>query len=160
MPRTGRIFVDNSIYHVMVRGNQKQAIFLEEADFSNYIDILKCYKKKYCFSLYGYCLMPNHAHLIMEVKNGPDLGKIMQGLNLTYAQWFNKKYKKVGHLWQGRYKSMLIQKDKYLLDCIMYVELNPVRANLSNSLCNYPWSSWKTRFENKEDGLVNFPKIS
>jgi putative transposase len=151
-----RLALDNASYHVMVRGNQKQAIFLEEADFLKYLEILRHYKRKYKFKLYGYCLMPNHVHLIIDVENAKDLCKAMQGLSLTYTLWFNKKYKKVGHLWQGRYKNMLIQKNKYMVDCIEYVELNPMRANLARSLSEYPWSSWQTRMGCTQDRLLDF----
>jgi len=143
----------------MVRGNQKQITFLEEEDFVKYFGLLRHYKRKYGFKLYGYCLMPNHVHLVLEVKNGTDLSKIMQGLNQAYTIWFNKKYKKVGHLWQGRYKSMVIQKDKYMLDCLEYVELNPIRANISNSPFEYPWSSWKVRLGYKKDNLLDMPEL-
>jgi len=159
MSRGPRIFLDNAIYHIMVRGNQKQTTFREEADFLKYTDILRHYKIKYSFRLYGYCLMPNHVHLILEIKEGKDLGKIMQGLNQTYTIWFNNKYKKVGHLWQGRYKSMIIQKNKYLIDCIEYVELNPVRAKINSSPFGYPWSSWQVRLGYKKDSLLNLPDI-
>ena len=159
MPRGPRIFLDNTIYHIMARGNQKQVTFLEEVDFLKFIEVLRHYKRKYSFKLYGYCLMPNHVHLILDVRKGRNLAKIMQGLNLTYTIWFNKKYKKVGHLWQNRYKSMVIQKDKYLLDCIAYIELNPVRAKISTSPLNYQWSSWQARFGYKKDGLLDPPEI-
>jgi len=143
----------------MVRGNQKQITFIEEEDFAKYLDLLRHYKREYGFKLYGYCLMPNHVHLILEVKNGIDLSKIMQGLNQAYTLWFNKKYEKVGHLWQGRYKSMVIQKNKYMLDCLEYVELNPVRANISKSPFDYPWSSWKARLGYMKDGLLDAPEL-
>ncbi|MCM8801109.1 MAG: transposase [Candidatus Omnitrophica bacterium] len=154
-----RILLDNTTYHIMVRGNQKQNTFLEKEDFLKYIEVLRHYKRKYACKIYGYCLMPNHVHLILEVKKGQDLVKIMQGINQTYTIWFNKKYKKTGHLWQGRYKSMVIQKDKYLLTCIEYIELNPLRANITNSVFNYPWSSWQVRFDYKKDGLLDQPEI-
>jgi len=159
MVRVGRLTFDNSVYHVMARGNQKQVTFREKEDFMKYLDLLRHYKRRYLFRLYGYCLMPNHVHLILEVAKGRDLGKIMQGLNLTYTIWFNEKYKKVGHLWQGRYKSMIIQKDKYLFHCIEYVESNPIRANLANSLFDYPWNSWQTRFGHKENLILDAPEI-
>ena len=89
--------------------------------------------------------MPNHIHLIIEVKKINDLAKIIQGLSLSYTLWFNKKYRKVGHLWQGRFKNMIIQKDRYLVDCLNYIEYNPVRANLISSPVDYIWSSWKDR---------------
>lgn len=155
MPRPSRLIINNSIHHVMARGNQKQRIFLDKNDFSKYCDLLKHYKYKYRFELYGYCLMPNHIHLIIKVRMGKDLQKIMQGLNQTYTIWFNEKYNKVGHLWQGRYKDMLVQKDKYLLDCITYVEFNPVRANLAKSPMAYRWCSWNGRSGTKKDCLIN-----
>ena len=110
MSRMQRLIINNASYHIMVRGNQKQITFIEEEDFAKYLDLLRHYKREYGFKLYGYCLMPNHVHLILEVEDGIDLSKIMQGLNQAYTLWFNKKYEKVGHLWQGRYKSMVIQK--------------------------------------------------
>lgn len=159
MSRIARLAFDKSPYHIMVRGNQKQATFFENEDFLKYLDLMRHYKKKYHFKLYGYCLMPNHVHLILEVKEAPNLGKIMQGLNQTYTIWFNKKYKKVGHLWQGRYKSMVIQKNKYMLDCIEYVELNPIRVNLANSPLGYTWSSRQARINQANDSLLDTPDL-
>ena len=159
MSRMQRLIINNASYHIMVRGNQKQITFIEEEDFAKYLDLLRHYKRKYGFKLYGYCLMPNHVHLILEVEDGIDLSKIMQGLNQTYTLWFNKKYEKVGHLWQGRYKSMVIQKNKYMLDCLEYVELNPIRANISKSPFDYPWSSWKARLGYMKDGLLDSPEL-
>jgi len=129
----------------MARGNRKQSIFLENDDFNEYLRLLRRYKKRYCFKLYGYCLMPNHVHLIVGLEKSLMLSKIMHGLNLAYASWFNNKYNKVGHLWQGRYKSMVINKNKYLLDCIEYVEMNPIRANMHKSPFDHPWNSWRER---------------
>jgi len=159
MPRKARLFLNNAIYHAMARGNQKQLTFINEEDFVKYLDILKHYKRKYKFKLYGYCLMPNHVHLMLEVEHGPDLGKIMQGLNQTYTIWFNHKYKKVGHLWQGRYKSKVVQKDGYLWDCIEYMETNPIRANISKSPFEYYWSSWKMRLGYQTDSLLDIPVL-
>jgi putative transposase len=160
MARSARTILDNAIYHIMARGNQKQTTFFEEEDFLTYLDFLKHYKKKFNFSLYGYCLMPNHVHLIMEIIDGQELAKIMQGMNQSYAVWFNDKYAKVGHLWQGRYKSKIITKDKYLFDCIIYVELNPVRANICPTPAEYPWTSWKTRVGHQKNVLLDNPLIS
>jgi len=139
----------------MTRGNQKQKTFLDSEDYQKYIKLLKHYRRKFCFKLFGYCLMPNHVHLIMKIRNGKDLQKIVQGLNQTYTIWFNKKYDKVGHLWQGRYKSMLIQNNSYLIDCIGYVEFNPVRAGLIKEAIFYPWSSCSNRLRIKKDGLLS-----
>ena len=92
--------------------------------------------------------MPNHVHLIMEVKNPFALNKVMRGINLSYTLYFNYKYDKVGHLWQDRFKSRLILKDNYLLDCIAYIETNPLRASLAYDIKEYPWSSYKFRITN------------
>ena len=159
MPRTHRLIINNASYHVIVRGNQKQITFIEEEDSAKYLDLLRHYKREYGFKLYGYCLMPNHVHLVLEVKDGINLSKIMQGLNQTYTIWFNKKYKKVCHLWQGRYKSTVIEKDKYMLDCLEYVELNPIRANISKSPFEYPWSSWKARLGYNKGNLLDTPEL-
>ncbi len=159
MARIARLVIDNATYHVMVRGNQKQVTFIEKGDFLKYLEILGHYKRRYKFKLYAYCLMPNHAHLILEVQQAKDLSKIMQGLNQAYTIWFNEKYKKVGHLWQGRYKSMIIQKDKYMLACIEYVELNPIRAKISESPSGYPWTSWQARL-NYNSELLDMPELT
>ncbi|MFH1577971.1 MAG: transposase [Candidatus Omnitrophota bacterium] len=160
MPRTARALLENACYHIINRGNQKQSIFLEKIDFEKYLELLKHYKRKYKFKLYAYCLMPNHIHLIIELRKTKDLAKIMQGITQTYTIWFNKKYIKVGRLWQNRFKSMLIQRDKYLLDCLKYIELNPVRAQMASSPTNYLWSSWQERmFTNNSSCLLDTPEI-
>jgi len=159
MPRGPRITIENACYHVMTRGNQKQNIFKEKGDYDTYLRILKKYKSKYKFSLYGYCLMPNHVHLIMEPRRQKDLSKIMQGLNLSYAIWFNKNYDKVGHLHQDRFKSMVVYKDKYILNCINYIEANPVRAQIIEYPGDYKWSSYKDRVFNKNSAVLDFIKL-
>lgn len=159
MSKFGRVLLEGVYYHIINRGNQKQRVFLEDSDFEKYLELLKHYKRKYKFKMYAFCLMPNHVHLILEVNKPTELAKIMQGLNIAYARWFNKKYGKVGHLWQGRYKSMVIQKDKYVFDCISYVEINPVRANLIQSPLDYTWSSFKLRTIGKESYLLDKPNL-
>lgn len=160
MPRGARILLEKACYHIINRGTQKQNIFLEKLDFERYLVILRHYKKKYNFRLYAYCLMPNHIHLIIDVRKTDDLAKIMQGLTQTYTTWFNKKYNKLGRLWQGRFKSMVIQKDKYLIDCLRYIELNPVRKNIISSPADYPWDSWQERtFGKNELALLDLPEI-
>ena len=159
MLKYGRVLMENVYYHVISRGNQKQSVFLQEADFEKYLCLLKRYKRKYQFSLYAWCLMQNHVHLILEVRKPKDLAKIIQGLNLAYARWFNKRYNKVGHLWQGRFKSMIIEKDKYALDCINYIEANPLRANIKLTPLDYPWSSLKARVLGDKTTLLDIPRF-
>jgi putative transposase len=100
--------------------------------------------------------MPNHVHLIVEVDNPGDLNKIMRGLNLSYTLYFNLKYNKVGHLWQDRFKSKVIEKDAYLLECIKYIEANPLRASLASNINDYPWSSWNFKEGEIIDNLCAF----
>jgi putative transposase len=141
----------------MARGNHKQIIFVDKEDFNFYLHQLKYYKRKFSFLLYGYCLMPNHIHLIGEPKDPEKLPKFMQGLHRSYTAYYNKKYCKVGHLWQGRFKAKVITKDEYLIDCIAYVEQNPVRANLAKCLREYEFSSHPERClnENGNPRLLN-----
>lgn len=159
MSKYGRILMDNVYYHVIARGNQKQNVFLQQADFEKYLGLLKHYKRRYKFRLYAWCLMPNHVHLILEVNKPKELPKIIQGLNLGYARWFNKKYNKVGHLWQGRYKSLIIQKDRYVLDCINYIEENPLRANIKQKPFEYVWSSYRPRILGERAVLLDIPNL-
>ncbi len=145
MPRTARITIENACYHIITRGNQKQCVFQESKDYEKYLSILTKYKEKYRFRLYCFCLMPNHVHLMIKVKNPDLLSTIMKGLNLSYTLYFNFKYDKVGHLWQDRFKSKIIEKDSYLLECITYIENNPLRASLISNLGDYAWSSYNLR---------------
>ncbi len=162
MPRIPRLILqaDNVCYHIIARGNQKQNIFLEDRDRDQYMSILRHYKKKYRFWLYSFCLMANHVHLILEPDNlQGSISQIMHGVNLVYCKWFNEKYAKNGHLWQGRFKSYIVQKNEYLINCVNYVELNPVRAGLIKNPLDYMWSSHKYRVLGIENGLLNIPKL-
>ena len=145
MPTGPRLLLANACYHIITRGNQRQRVFLEDNDYKVYLLALRRYKKRYGFLLYGFCLMSNHIHLIGEPKELKNLPKFMQGLSRSYTAYFNQRYKKVGHLWQGRFKSKVIVKDNYLIDCIHYIELNPVRANMVKTAGEYSWSSYKER---------------
>ncbi|HOQ43483.1 MAG TPA: transposase [Smithellaceae bacterium] len=156
MPRTARIAPKEFVYHVLTRGNNKQAIFKDEEDFLKYIDILKRYKERYLFKLYHYVLMTNHVHLVIEPSSkGGELSQIMKGINLSYAQHFKNKYKYTGHFWQDRFKSIIVSKDEYLLACGSYVELNPVRARMVKEPKEYRWSSYGTNAYGKKDDLVD-----
>jgi putative transposase len=140
-----RLLIDKACYHLIIRGNQQQVIFLLERDYQKFMSNLRKYKRKYHFRLYGFCLMPNHVHLVGEPVESKNLSKFMQCLNRSYTAYFNEHYTKVGHLWQGRFKSKVIVKDRYLLDCIQYVEFNPVRAKIVTTAADYLWSSYRER---------------
>lgn len=157
MPRGTRIILNNVCYHIINRGNQKQSIFLDDSGFGKYLQLLKHFKRKYAFKIFGYCLMPNHIHIILEPKRPNELARFMQGLTQTYTAWFNNKYKKTGHLWQGRFKSMIIQKDNYFVECVYYIEANPVRAGLVSSPKDYLWSSYRDRVFGDRTGIIDLP---
>lgn len=149
MPRGPRLVVSNSYYHIICRGNNRQALFVVSRDFRKYLQILKQTKQKHTFKLYAYALMPNHIHLLIRIEESNQLSKIMKTISQHYAQWFNAKYKRTGHLWENRFKNYLITSDVYLLECCRYIELNPVRAKLVNKPRDYLWSSF---FERKKQG--------
>ncbi len=156
MPRIARIAPKAVVFHVLTRGNNKQTIFKDNEDFKEYVDVLRKYKAKYRYKLYHYVLMTNHVHLVIEpTEDGGELSQIMKGINLSYAQYFKKKYKYTGHFWQDRFKSIIISKDEYLLACGSYVELNPVRAGMVKDPRDYPWSSYKANAYGGEDNLID-----
>jgi putative transposase len=142
MPRPLRITVPNLPFHVLDRGNNRQIVFREEEDFIYFFKLLERYKKELKFKLYHFSLMPNHIHLMIEPTREGSLPKIMMRLTLAYSSYFNKKYGGVGHVWQGRYKSSLIDKEDYFIWCGLYVELNPVRARLVERPEDWRWSSY------------------
>ena len=139
MARRPRLFAPGVLYHVIVRGNQRQKTFTAESDYQAYIERLARYRKKYDYVLHAYCLMPNHVHLLVESSEHP-LAKFMQGLQQSYSQYFNLRHRKTGHVFEGRYKAILCQKDEYLLQLIRYIHLNPVRAGMVRSPERYRYS--------------------
>src|SRR4030042_5811010 len=140
MARKPRIEYEGALYHVITRGNQRQRIFKDKEDYQRYLKILADYKIRYEYVLYAYVLMSNHVHLLMETRE-TSLSKILQGINQSYTMYFNRRYGTVGHLFQGRYKAILCDKDEYLLSLVKYIHLNPVRAGVAKEVENYPWSS-------------------
>lgn len=139
MARKPRIHYPGALYHVMVRGNNGEKVLLDEIHKSKYLDVLALYKEKLGFKLYAFCIMDNHAHLLIEVQDAP-LSQIMQRIQQVYTQWFNRKYCRTGHVFQQRYKALLCDKDSYLLQLVRYIHNNPVRANLDSGI-KYKWSS-------------------
>ena len=154
MPRPLRITVSNLPFHVLDRGNNRQIIFHDDEDFIYFLKLLKRYKKELKFKLYHFCLMSNHIHLMIEPTVEGSLPKIMMRLTLAYSSFFNKKYRGVGHVWQGRYKSSLVDKEDYFIWCGLYVELNPVRAGLVARPENWRWSSYNFHAFGKTDPLL------
>lgn len=155
MPNAKRILLENVCYHLITRGNQKQKVFMNRGDYLIYLSLLKRFKRKYKFLLYAYCLMPNHVHLVGEIENHLLLSNFMHDLNRTYTLYFNNKHGKVGHLWQGRFKNRVIAKDRYLIDCINYVEANPLRSDLVKEIPQYQWSSYNGRVLGRGDKIID-----
>ncbi len=140
MARQRRVEFPGAFYHVLARGNNRQVVFRDDQDYLVYVTRLKRYYKRYNFFLYAYTLMPNHIHLLIEISETP-LSKTMQGIQQSYTSYFHRKYKSVGHLFQGRYKAILCQQEKYLLELVRYIHLNPIRASLVKNPDEYKWSS-------------------
>ena len=156
MPRMARIAPPGHVFHVLTRGNNRQDVFLDTEDYQAYLEILNRYKEKFECKIYHYCLMTNHVHLVLEtLAEGGGLAEVMKGINLSYAQHYKRRYDHIGHFWQDRFKSILISKDRYLLACGSYVELNPVRAGLVKGPRNYRWSSYNSYAYGKEDAVVD-----
>lgn len=155
MARRHRIEYEGAFYHVVTRGNQKQKVFRDTHDFQKYLTLLGSYKQRYHFRLYAYVLMGNHVHLLIETGDIP-LSRILQGINQSYTMYFNKKYDTVGHLFQGRYKAILCDRDRYLLELLKYIHQNPLRARLAESPTIYRWSSHRAYLAGTDvTGLVD-----
>jgi len=139
MARKPRIHYYGAVYHVIARGNNKEKVFLTASDKIKYLSLLERYICKFKFNLFAYVLMDNHIHLLIQVQDIP-LSKIMQGLQLSYTQYFNKKHDHIGHVFQQRYKAILCKNDEYLLTLIKYIHTNPKKAEIHDSI-DYKWSS-------------------
>lgn len=140
MPRKPRIEFEGAFYHVITRGNQRQKIFKEPADYDKFLQFLLIYRNRYHYHLNAYVLMSNHVHLLIETGDTP-LSKVLQGVNQSYTLYFNHKYKTVGHLFQGRYKAIVCDREAYMLGLLKYIHENPLRARIAETLDAYPWSS-------------------
>ncbi len=129
-----------AFYHVILRGNARQDIFFENEDRFRFYLLMQEGTERYGHRVHAFCLMTNHIHLLIEVGNVP-LSRIMQNLSFRYTRWANWRQGKSGHLFQGRYKAVLVDVNEYLLELVRYLHLNPVRAAMTNDPLEYPWSS-------------------
>jgi len=141
MARPLRIEYPGAVYHVTSRGNEKKPVFKDDHDRENFLNALQHVNKRYNWICHAYCLMTNHYHLLIETPDG-NLSIGMRQLNGVYTQLFNKWHGRTGHLFQGRYKAILIQKDSHLLEVCRYVVLNPVRAKMVERPEDWTWSSY------------------
>jgi len=142
MGRPLRIEFPGAHYHVTARGNELRDIFETRGDIERFLTYLETSVTRYGVLLHSYCLMTNHYHLLLETTKG-NLSEVMQHLNGAYTHYFNSKRNRVGHLFQGRYKAILIEADKYLVELSRYIHLNPVRVGMLARPEEYPWSSYR-----------------
>ncbi|HQT95848.1 MAG TPA: transposase [Thermoanaerobaculaceae bacterium] len=143
MARKPRLHVPGGLYHVMLRGNGGQAIFTDDADRLAFCDLLADGVERFGHRIHAYCLMPNHVHLAIRVSEMP-LSRIVQNLAFRFTRAFNRRAHRVGHLFQGRFRSLLVDADAYLLELVRYVHLNPVRAGLVHDPSDWAWSGHRT----------------
>ncbi len=142
MARPLRIEFSGALYHLTARGNAQQDIFLHNDDRSDFLKLIENVCNRHHWYCHAYCLMPNHYHLLVETQQ-PTLSKGMKHLNGVYTQSFNRRHKRVGHVFQGRFKGILVESDAYLLELSRYIVLNPVRAQMVRSAKDWPWSSYR-----------------
>jgi REP element-mobilizing transposase RayT len=142
MTRLRRVYFKNAVYHVTLRGNNKQGILGTDEDKKSFLSSLSKFKSRFGFKLHGFVLMNNHAHLVIAAELIANISKIMQAVALSYSVKFSRKYSYSGHVWQGRFRSNVIENEKYALKCINYIHNNPVRAGLVKKPGDYFWSSY------------------
>jgi len=150
MDRTGRqprIHTPNTIHHVMLRGNNRQRVFFGKTCFNYFLKLLEESAKKFDHKILAYCLMTNHMHFVIHIHES-SLSSVMQYINFRYARWLNHKQKRIGHLFQGRYRALEVQDETYLINLCRYVHLNPVTAKMVTHLDGYLWSSHQYYVEN------------
>ena len=141
MPRKARIKSETGIYHLICRGINKQNIFEDEEDKQRFLETLAHYKSLSGYSLYGYCLMDNHIHLLIK-ENKESVDQVIKRISSSYVYWYNQKYQRCGHLFQERYKSEVVETDAYFLMALRYIHQNPVKAGITQSASEYLWSSY------------------
>ncbi len=140
MPRKPREQVEGGLYHIYARGNDRQPIFIDSTDRRRYLSLLGRSVRRHDWRVLGYCLMPNHVHLLVETPE-PNLAKGMQRIHAPYAQAFNKKHGRCGHVFQGRYGAVTVADDAQLISVVRYIARNPVAAGLAEDPADWPWSS-------------------
>lgn len=150
MPRTTRQKSSSGIYHIMMRGINRESIFHDDEDRCHFLSLLSHTRLPDAFDLYAYCLMVNHIHLLI-CERSDDISRTMKRINSRYVSWHNAKYDRIGPLFQDRFKSLNIEDDRYLLSVLRYIHLNPVKANLVDSPEDYAWSSCRNFYAAAEE---------
>lgn len=154
MARTSRLVVSNQPHHVMQRGNDRQAIFRDAADYQAFLEWLREAARQFRVAIHAYVLMSNHLHLLATPSDESGLARMMQWVGRYYVPYFNRKYGRAGTLWQGRFKTSIIETERYFMLCSKYIEMNPVRAGMVSGPAEYPWSSYAHHVGDKSDPLI------
>ncbi|MES2297495.1 MAG: transposase [Pseudomonadota bacterium] len=154
MARLPRLVIPSQPHHVIQRGNNRQPIFHDEADYRAFLGWLREAAKNWKVAIHAYVLMPNHLHLLVSPSDEGGLAQMMQWVGRHYVPYFNHKYGRSGSLWQGRFKTSLVDSERYFLVCSRYIELNPVRAQLVSAPQDYPWSSYAHHAGVRPDGMI------
>lgn len=152
MPRKPRLEIAG-YYHIINRGVEQRVVFKEAEDYEYFIELLCFQAKNYGITMHNYCLMSNHYHLLVEIHH-ENLSKFMRQVNSNYAIYFNKKYKRTGHLWQGRFKSWYVTDEAYLYTLMLYIEQNPLKAGMVENVEEYPYSSAHLFLRDKSDDCL------
>jgi len=156
VPRTARRKSETGIYHVIIRGVNRQPIFHYPNDYEKFLQILKDRQASDKFQIYAYCLMINHVHLLFH-EGEKSMSCTFQQINTRYACWYNKKYNRCGHLFQGRYKSSPVNDDSYFLILLRYIHRNPVKAGLCSKVSDYPWNSYHEYIDSNTLVNIDYP---
>ena len=159
MARIARVVVPNLPHHITQRGNRRQKTFFNKSDYEEYISLMRTFCRLHNIKIWAYCLMPNHVHLIAVPKNQNSLAKAIGEAHRRYTRMVNFREGWRGHLWQGRFSSFPLD-EPYLLSATRYIEMNPVRSKLVESLFDWPWSSAKVHLLGIGDGLVDINPLS
>ena len=146
MPRLAREKSSSGIYHLMLRGINRQTIFEDDEDRSKFIELLRYYKTTSEYQLFAYCLMDNHTHLLIK-ETTESISNTVKRISSSYVNWYNKKYDRCGHLFQERFKSEVIDSDQYLITVLRYIHQNPVKAGMVGNVERYRWSSYSEYIE-------------
>jgi len=155
MARLPRLTVPGYPHHIIQRGNNRQAIFASNADYETLLALLDEHSRQAKVAIHAYVLMSNHFHLLATPETGEAIPQMMQAVGRRYVRYFNQRQVRSGTLWEGRYRSTLIQTDRYLLACMTYIDLNPVRAGLVAEPIEYPWSSHAHYVGRRHDKLIS-----
>ena len=154
MPRRARLMLPNVPVHLIQRGNNRQACFFADEDFAFYLEWFKSYADKTGCLIHAYVLMTNHVHMLVSASSADGVGLMMKALGQRYVQYVNRTYRRSGTLWEGRFRSCLTQEDAYLLACMRYIELNPVRAQMVAHPGEYRWSSYRANAQGEGNVLL------